>query len=107
MTLRRLILRCKPNMLDLQETKLSSIDVSFLLCFHPSSGLFGGLLSLWDPSVFSGHILDLNFRCISVIFSGLANLFWCLSIVYWLNVPGEKEGFLNSLSSTISRVGVP
>ncbi|KAL4182704.1 hypothetical protein AMTRI_Chr11g151560 [Amborella trichopoda] len=94
-TLRCLILRCKPNVHFLRLMKLPSVDWPFRLCFSPSSSLSRGLLTLWDLSVFMGHTLDLNFRSISVIFSGPANLLWCLS------------NFLKSLSSTISRAGVP
>ncbi|KAL4184819.1 hypothetical protein AMTRI_Chr10g3000 [Amborella trichopoda] len=60
----RLILLCRPNVLDLQETKLALVDIPLLrtfwnsgpldFAFSPYFGLSGGLLMLWDPLFYWG-----------------------------------------------------
>ncbi|KAL4204549.1 hypothetical protein AMTRI_Chr01g110440 [Amborella trichopoda] len=105
--LRRLTLKCRPNVLVLQETKLESLEMSFLrkfwgsgptdYAFSPSNGRF----------VISGYILKLSFRFIVIYFCGSDGFLWYLTNAYGSNAPGEKEEFLNSLSAIVSRVGIP
>ncbi|KAL4186176.1 hypothetical protein AMTRI_Chr09g32480 [Amborella trichopoda] len=115
--LHKLIDKCRPNVLLSQETKLKYMDVSFIItfwgsgpidfAFSPSNGRSGGLLTKWDSFVILRYILDISFRFITMNFCGPDSFLWCLTNVYGPNAYGEKEEFLNSLSTIVSRVGIP
>jgi hypothetical protein len=63
----------------LQETKRQDFDHSFIrsfcpkrfdhFVFSPSDGAFGGLIVLWNSSVFSGHLLEIHRSAIRICFS--------------------------------------
>ncbi|KAL4179671.1 hypothetical protein AMTRI_Chr13g88440 [Amborella trichopoda] len=102
--LRRLIRRCRPNIVVLQETKLSNFDLSVFRSFwghHPIDfgsvafcDLSGGLLTIWDPAVVSGILFHSSFHDISLSLTNNDGFVWCLSNVYDPNVGGTRRNFL-------------
>jgi hypothetical protein len=81
------------SVIYLQETKKEAFDMSFIHNFVPkrfdkfelipSVGASGGILVLWNSSVFVGQVLDMIPFGLTVDFTSVHNHdFWKLTIVY-------------------------
>lgn len=92
-----------------QETKREQFDLAFIhnfcprrfnkFCFLPSCGRSGGLLTVWNGSVFSGVPVFSNDFSISVDFTCLtSNRQWTLTNIYGPRTHAKKLQFITWLN---------
>jgi exonuclease III len=105
-SLRNKITESNCDIVTVQETKKSSVDLSFIrnfcprifdeFCFLPSVGASGGILVICKSLVFKGVEIFQNNFAISVLFSSLHNDdSWILTSVYGPCDPEGKLAFLD------------
>jgi hypothetical protein len=81
------------SMVCLQETKKCDFDINFIksccpkrfddFVFIPSDGAYGGLIIIWDSSVFSGMIMHCEPLVVAVHFSSTqSSQSWTLVNIY-------------------------
>lgn len=98
------------DIICLQETKREDFDSSYIkkFCpskftnfeFLPSRGASGGLITIWNGSLFSGHLSFLNEFSISIsLTSLLSNESWILTNIYGPCLPEKKTEFLDWFGS--------
>lgn len=98
------------DIICLQETKREDFDSSYIkkFCpskftnfeFLPSRGASGGLITIWNGSLFSGHLSFLNEFSISIsLTSLLSNESWILTNIYGPCLPEKKTEFLDCFGS--------
>ncbi|GMI98534.1 hypothetical protein HRI_003522700 [Hibiscus trionum] len=117
--IRKLLLKTKPKLVFLQESKLSSIDrrISNMLCgrhsnfdfhFPPSVGSACGIISLWDHNYF-----EVESYLVSVSYVALVGLikeknFRCLLInIYAPNDAAERQILFCELKKLILQINLP
>jgi exonuclease III len=96
------------SMVCLQETKCHSFDHSFIrsfcpkrfdrFVFSPSIGASGGIIVLWNSSIFSGEVLEIHRSAVRVKFSSAHNNEpWQLVCVYGPCSGPERDIFVQWL----------
>jgi hypothetical protein len=82
-----------------QETKKHSFDVSFLefnnFAFYPSDDASGKLLTVWNSSLFSGIVIDMNRFALTVKLTSLqSGQEWFLTNIYEPCSAGGRAGLI-------------
>jgi len=92
----------------LQETKKETFDSFYIkkfcprnldkFAYSPSIGAFGGLITIWNSSLFDGAITHVNSYAVTVNFtSRLNNKSFHVSNIYGPSNPSQKQGFVTWL----------
>lgn len=103
--LRDKISESAPSIVCLQETKRETFDFSYIKKFCPrylnhfefsaSSGASGGLLVIWNASLFSGTLVMANRFSVTMKFvSCISNQFFYLTSIYGPANPVDKAAFI-------------
>ena len=99
----------------LQETKCQNFDHTFIrsfcpkrfdqFAFSPSVGVSGGLIVLWNSSIFTGKLIEIHRSAIHIEFTSVHNAkSWTLVNVYGPCKGVERDNFV-SWRSEERRVG--
>jgi len=102
------LLSSKPDIVLLQETKLSSITPAKLSTFlprrlnsffsSPADGTAGGILTAWPESLFTAMTTSTTAHTVSVFFSSTAtDLSFLITNVYAPSTPERRPEFLDEL----------
>jgi exonuclease III len=96
------------DIICLQETKREQFDIDYIRKFYhkkfnkfeylPLIGASGGIIIMWNVSLFNGHIDFQNEFSISVKFSSnLSSNEWILTNIYGPTIQIKKHSFLTGL----------
>ncbi|XP_057432300.1 uncharacterized protein LOC130725057 [Lotus japonicus] len=107
------LMKLKPELALLQETKLDSTRIKTLESFAkavrmesvfiPTTGSVGGLITLWNSAIFTMESVSKNDRFIGLLVKSLKDsLLLFIVNVYGPNVDSERYGFFNLLTEALN-----